>query len=118
LITSPGTNPEKLAAAHAACNSLAVSLGLTEVGHTLRTIETQAQVATRAQVDLRNVGGLPTMRRTDLDTEADVPDFDQAGFQSAGVAVAPMRWRSAPGPGSGRMPLRSPYPSDGKEKWT
>ena len=52
------SNPEELlAAAHAACFSMALSLGLSEAGHPPRTIET------RAQVQLRNVGGLPTIQQ-------------------------------------------------------
>lgn len=71
-----GTNPEELlAAAHAACFSMALSLDLSEAGHPPRTIET------RAQVHLRNLGGLPTIDQIDLETEADVPGLDQGAFR-------------------------------------
>ena len=71
-----GTNPEELlAAAHAACFSMALSLGLSEAGHPPRTIET------RAQVHLRNVDGLPTIQQIDLEAEADVPGLDQGALR-------------------------------------
>ena len=71
-----GTNPEELlAAAHAACFSMALSLGLSEAGHRPRTIET------RAQVHLRNVDGLPTIQQIDLEAEADVPGLDQGALR-------------------------------------
>jgi lipoyl-dependent peroxiredoxin len=71
------TNPEEvLAAAHAACFSMALSLALTENGHAPRTI------STRAQVQLRLVDALPTIQRIDLQTEAEVPGIDQAEFQT------------------------------------
>ena len=71
------TNPEELlAAAHAACFSMALSLNLTEHGQVPRTIETQARV------HLRTVDGIPTIVRIDLETEAEVPGLDEAAFQS------------------------------------
>jgi osmotically inducible protein OsmC len=71
-----GTNPEELvAAAHAACFSMALSLDLSEAGHPPRTIET------RARVHLRNLDGLPTIDQIDLETEADVPELDQDAFR-------------------------------------
>ncbi len=71
-----GTNPEEvLAAAHAACFSMALSLGLSEAGHPPRTIET------RAHVHLRIVDGLPTIQQIDLETQADVPGLDQGSFR-------------------------------------
>lgn len=70
-----GTNPEELlAAAHAACFSMALSLALTEAGHTPDSIET------RARVHLRFVDGAPTIQQIDLETEGDVPGLDQDGF--------------------------------------
>ncbi len=72
------TNPEELlAAAHAACFSMALSLNLTEHGHAPGTIWTQAQV------HLRRVDGIPTIVRVDLETEADVPGLDEAAFRSS-----------------------------------
>jgi osmotically inducible protein OsmC len=70
-----GTNPEELiAAAHAACFSMALSHVLAESGHPPR------QIATSARVHLRNVDGLPTIARIDLETEGDVPGIDAARF--------------------------------------
>src|SRR6185437_3015238 len=65
---APGaTNPEELlAAAHAACFSMALALNLTEQGHTPSSIETQAMV------HLRQLDGMPTIVRIDLETEAEV----------------------------------------------
>jgi osmotically inducible protein OsmC len=71
------TNPEELlAAAHAACFSMALALNLTEHGHAPTTVETQARV------HLRTVDGIPTIVRIDLETVADVPGLDEAPFQS------------------------------------
>ena len=71
-----GTNPEELlAAAHASCFSMALTLALSEAGHTPRKIET------RARVHLRIVGDLPTIQQIDLETEADVPGLDQGSFR-------------------------------------
>jgi len=43
--TEPGTNPEELlAASHAACFSMALSLALTRAGHPPTSIDTQAHV--------------------------------------------------------------------------
>jgi lipoyl-dependent peroxiredoxin len=70
------TNPEELvAAAHAACFSMALSLALTENGHPPRLIETHVRV------HLRNVAGLPTIQQIDLETEADVPNIEESDFQ-------------------------------------
>jgi osmotically inducible protein OsmC len=67
----PGTNPEELlAAAHAACFSMALALALSEAGHTPRSIDTKARVHLRAK------GGPPTIDQIDLETEADVPGLD------------------------------------------
>ena len=71
-----GTNPEELlAAAHAACFSMALSLGLSDAGHLPSSIQTTARV------HLRVVGGAPTIQQIDLSTEADVPGLDQEEFQ-------------------------------------
>src|SRR4051794_32473584 len=52
------TNPEELlAAAHAACFSMALSLALTDAGHPPRSIETAGRV------HLRVVAGAPTIQR-------------------------------------------------------
>src|SRR5829696_8599461 len=53
-----GTNPEELlAAAHAACFSMALSLILGEDGQTPESLRAQAKV------QLRNVDGVPTIAR-------------------------------------------------------
>jgi osmotically inducible protein OsmC len=73
-----GTNPEELlAAAHAACFSMALSAILGEDGHEPESIRTSA----RAQ--LRNVDGQPTITGMTLETEGRVPGLDEAGFQEA-----------------------------------
>ena len=73
---SDATNPEELlAAAHAACFSMALSLVLTTSGHPPRSIETSARL------HLRNVDGWPTIQQIDLVTDVDVPDIDDADFQ-------------------------------------
>jgi osmotically inducible protein OsmC len=72
-----GTNPEELiAAAEAACFSMALSNVLATNGHT------PERVATRARVHLRNVDGEPTLARIDLDVEAQVPGIDEQTFQA------------------------------------
>ena len=71
----PGTNPEELiAAAHAACFSMALSNILAEAGHTAES------VSTTAKVHLRFVDGAPTIAQIDLITEGRVPGIDQDQF--------------------------------------
>jgi osmotically inducible protein OsmC len=73
---SSGTNPEELlAAAHAACFSMALSLALTEADLAPRSIQT------RARVHLRNVDGMPTIQQIDIETVGEVPGLDQDGFR-------------------------------------
>jgi osmotically inducible protein OsmC len=70
-----GTNPEELiAAAHAACFSMALSNVLSEAGHTPDAIETTAQV------HLRFVDGAPTIAQIDLDTTGTVPGLSDEDF--------------------------------------
>ena len=72
----PGTNPEQLiAAAHAACFTMALSNILSSAGHTPESVQTAADV------QLRFVDGAPTITRIDLDTEGRVPGIDAAQFQ-------------------------------------
>jgi osmotically inducible protein OsmC len=72
---SAETNPEEvLAAAHAACFSMALSMHLSEAGHAPASIET------KARVHLRIVEGRPTIQQIDLETEADVPGLEEAAF--------------------------------------
>lgn len=71
----PGTNPEELiAAAHAGCFSMALSLILSEAGHAPESVRTTAKV------HLRMVDGNPTIARIDLIAEGRVPGVDQQQF--------------------------------------
>lgn len=72
-----GTNPEELvAAAHAACFSMALSLILGEDGHTPESLRAQAKV------QLRNVDGTPAIARIDLAVEGSVPGIDEDAFRA------------------------------------
>jgi osmotically inducible protein OsmC len=71
-----GTNPEELiAAAHAACYSMALSNDLASHGHPPESVRT------RARVHLRNVDGAPTIARIELETEGRVPGIDEEHFR-------------------------------------
>jgi osmotically inducible protein OsmC len=71
----PGSNPEQLiAAAHAACFSMALSNLLAQSGHTPDTVHTDATVT------LRPVDGRPTITKIELVAEGRVPGLDQAAF--------------------------------------
>jgi osmotically inducible protein OsmC len=71
-----GTNPEELvAAAHAACFSMALSNILAGDGHTPDSVRTQARV------QLRNVDGAPTLARIELETEGRVEGLDEEQFR-------------------------------------
>jgi len=73
-----GTNPEQLiAAAHAACFTMALSSVLSAAGHTPDSVRTSARV------QLRNIDGAPTLARIDLETQGHVPDIDEPQFQRA-----------------------------------
>jgi len=77
-----GTNPEELiAAAHAGCFSMALSLALGEGGNEPESIQTQAKVS------LRNVDGTPTITKVALTTRARVPGLDDEAFQKAADAA-------------------------------
>lgn len=70
-----GTNPEELiAAAHAACYSMAFSNILSEAGHV------PDSVSTTAKVQLRPLDGKPTIASIELDVEGSVPGIDEATF--------------------------------------
>jgi osmotically inducible protein OsmC len=72
----PGTNPEQLiAAAHAACFTMALSNILSSAGHVPESVDTTANVT------LRIVDNAPTLTRIDLVTEGRVPGIDAAQFQ-------------------------------------
>ncbi len=74
----PGANPEQLiAAAHAACFSMALSAALADAG------TPPTSVSTNATVTLRFVDGAPTITAIALRTVGTVPGLDEAGFQAA-----------------------------------
>ena len=73
---SPETNPEQLiAAAHAACFTMALSNMLAEAGHAPDSVRTSARIT------LRFVDNAPTITKIDLDTTGAVPGIDAAQFQ-------------------------------------
>jgi len=77
-----GTNPEELlAAAHAGCFSMALSLILGEGGNEPESIQTQAKVS------MRNLDAGPTITKVALTTRARVPGLDEEGFQKAANAA-------------------------------
>jgi osmotically inducible protein OsmC len=71
-----GTNPEELiAAAHAACFTMALSNALSQAGHAPDAVDT------RAEVDLSMEGG-PTISAIRLKTKAKIPGIDEAKFRA------------------------------------
>src|SRR5262245_9422066 len=73
-----GTNPEELiAAAHAACFSMALSLFLGNAGMKADSIETTATVT------FEKVGDAFTITNSHLDTKVRIPNADPAAFQKA-----------------------------------
>ena len=73
-----GTNPEELiAAAHAACFSMALSAGLEKAGKPVTRVETTAACT------LEMVEGAPKITKMELKVRGRVPGLDQAGFQQA-----------------------------------
>ncbi|HEX9486598.1 MAG TPA: OsmC family protein [Gemmatimonadales bacterium] len=73
-----GTNPEELiAAAHAACFSMALSAGLEKAGKPVTRVETSAACT------LEMVDGAPKITKMELKVRGRVPGLDQAGFQKA-----------------------------------
>lgn len=71
-----GTNPEELiAAAHAACFSMALSNVLAEAGSPPESVDTEARVT------LRNVDGQPTIASIALRTTGRVPGLDADAFR-------------------------------------
>jgi len=72
-----GTNPEELvAAAHAACFSMALSLGLEHAGMKVDSIETKATVS------LDQVDGFWTVTSSHLQTTVTSPKADRAAFDT------------------------------------
>jgi lipoyl-dependent peroxiredoxin len=77
-----GTNPEELvAAAHAACFSMALSGVLGEGGNAPESVRTEAKV----QI-LKHGAGF-AIKKIDLETVARVPGVDDATFQQAAQAA-------------------------------
>lgn len=77
-----GTNPEELiAAAHAGCYSMALSATLGKAGFN------PTRVATTAMVHLEKVGDGFSITKIELVTEAQIPDIDNATFQTNAEAA-------------------------------
>lgn len=73
-----GTNPEELlAAAHAACLSMALSGGLEKAG------TPATRIATTAHCTMDTIGGVPTVATMRLEVRGVVPGLDQARFAKA-----------------------------------
>src|SRR4051794_19547137 len=73
-----GTNPEELiAAAHAACFSMATSGALGEAGITPESIETEAAVT------LEMIDGTPTITKIVLTTTVNAPGADEGQIRAA-----------------------------------
>jgi len=71
----PGSNPEQLiAAAHAACFSMALANILAEAGSPPESVHTDASVT------LRLVDGAPSITKITLTTVGRVPGIDEATF--------------------------------------
>jgi osmotically inducible protein OsmC len=76
--SEPGTNPEELvAAAHAGCFSMALSLFLGQAGMTAESIETKATVS------LDQVEGGFAVTSSHLETRVRIPNADRAAFDKA-----------------------------------
>lgn len=76
--SAQGTNPEELiAAAHAACLSMALSAGL-EAARTPAT-----RISTKAACTVEKVGDGFRITKMRLELRGEVPGLDQAGFQAA-----------------------------------
>jgi len=74
-----GTNPEELiAAAHAGCFTMALTLVLGQGGHDPESLNTQARVSLR---NLEDTG--PTITKVTLQTTGRVPGITQEEFQKA-----------------------------------
>lgn len=76
--SAPGTNPEELiAAAHAACFSMALSAGLEAAG------TPPTRVSTTARCTVEKVGDGFKITKMRLETRGEVPGLDQDGFAKA-----------------------------------
>jgi lipoyl-dependent peroxiredoxin len=77
-----GSSPEELlAAAHAACYSMALSLGLEQAGFAPQSVETKAACT------VEKIGAGFKITRMHLTTRATVPNIDKAKFQSIAEAT-------------------------------
>src|SRR5215204_2362015 len=77
-----GTNPEELlAAAHAACLSMALSAGLEKTG------TPATRVSTKASCTVEKAGDGFKITRMRLEVTGKVPGMDQAGFAKAAEAA-------------------------------
>lgn len=77
-----GTNPEELiAAAHAACYSMALSMILGDAGMKADSI------STKATVSIEQVGGGFSVTSSALETRVKIPNADKAAFQKAAEAA-------------------------------
>ncbi len=73
-----GTNPEELiAAAHASCFSMALSVGLSQAGNP------PERLATSARVTIDQVEGGFGITKIELSVTGKVPGLDAAGFEQA-----------------------------------
>ena len=73
-----GTTPEELiAAAHAACLSMALSAGLEKAG------KPATRIATKASCTIETIGGGPKISKMHLEVRGKVAGIDQAAFQKA-----------------------------------
>lgn len=80
--SGPQTNPEELvAAAHAACYSMALSAGLEKAGFKA------TKITTKASVHLEKLEAGFTITHIDLDVEADVPGVDEKKFAEISEAT-------------------------------
>jgi len=78
----PGSNPEQLiAAAHAACFSMALSSILAKAGTPPESVHTDASVT------LRMVDGAPTITKIELVTVGKVAGIDEATFTEHAMAA-------------------------------
>lgn len=78
----PGSNPEQLiAAAHAACFSMALSNILAQAGHPPDSVQTNATVT------LRPVDGVPTITNIALVTVGRVPGIEEDAFKEHAAAA-------------------------------
>jgi osmotically inducible protein OsmC len=77
-----GTNPEELiAAAHAACISMAASGELGRAGIQVESVETTANVR------IRTIDGAPTIDRIKLDQTINAPGADESAVRQAADAA-------------------------------